>query len=184
MENLTELKSRLFDAYLHLPEAPDWHDFQGLIAAALPCEMDPSLPQILFKGTPDLALLELNRHIDKKIFESFDQNLLESMKTHEKVQATLEKKIRFFSDHLPKTLSILKYGRHPFRASLLLRMQGETVTSIWYFAGDTASDFNYYSKRFLLGSIYRATFIYWLKRMDNGLFIPDLLKVWEILKSY
>ncbi len=34
------------------------------------------------------------------------------------------------------------------------------IDTLWYCAGDTATDYNYYSKRFLLGNIYLETILY------------------------
>ena len=34
------------------------------------------------------------------------------------------------------------------------------IDTLWYCAGDTATDYNYYSKRFLLGNIYFETILY------------------------
>ncbi len=37
-----------------------------------------------------------------------------------------------------------------------------TVDAMWYAAGDTSTDFNYYTKRGLLAAVYGATVLYWL----------------------
>ncbi|MFT6072298.1 MAG: ubiquinone biosynthesis protein COQ9 [Alphaproteobacteria bacterium] len=34
------------------------------------------------------------------------------------------------------------------------------IDTLWYLAGDQATDYNYYSKRFLLGNIYLETIVY------------------------
>ena len=53
----------------------------------------------------------------------------------------------------------------PARAPALL---WRTVDAIWYAAGDTATDFNYYSKRGLLAGVYSATVLYWLEDRSEG----------------
>jgi ubiquinone biosynthesis protein COQ9 len=44
-----------------------------------------------------------------------------------------------------------------------------TVDAIWYAAGDTATDWNFYSKRALLAGVYSATLLYWLDDRSEGL---------------
>ena len=39
---------------------------------------------------------------------------------------------------------------------------------MWRLAGDTATDFNHYSKRAILGSIYAATLLVWLDDDSDG----------------
>ena len=43
-----------------------------------------------------------------------------------------------------------------------------TVDAIWYAAGDTATDFNYYTKRGLLAGVYSATLLCWLEDRSEG----------------
>ena len=44
-----------------------------------------------------------------------------------------------------------------------------TVDNIWYLAGDKSTDYNFYTKRFILACVYYSTLIYWLKITDNNL---------------
>ena len=43
-----------------------------------------------------------------------------------------------------------------------------TVDAIWYAAGDTATDFNFYTKRMLLAGVYAATLLHWLDDKSEG----------------
>ncbi len=166
MNSVETLKTQLFDAFLQL-KTPCFWSFETLETASKEAQLDTNLPRILFKGDLDSALLELNSYIDTLLLKTFAPETLKTLRTHEKVQQALEKRMRFFSDHPQKTVAILKYASHPLRLSLLRKMQWSTLNSIWYFAGDTATDFNYYSKRLLLGYIYKATFLYWLKNRQH-----------------
>jgi rpsU-divergently transcribed protein len=37
-----------------------------------------------------------------------------------------------------------------------------TASAMWYAAGDTSTDFSYYSRRVLLAGVYASTLLYWL----------------------
>lgn len=43
-----------------------------------------------------------------------------------------------------------------------------TVDRIWYAAGDTSTDHNYYTKRGLLAPVYVSTLLYWLNDASEG----------------
>ena len=62
-------------------------------------------------------------------------------------------------------LSVLALPPH---AALGLRLVYETVDAIWYAAGDTATDFSFYTKRATLAGIYAATLLYWLEDRSPG----------------
>ena len=64
----------------------------------------------------------------------------------------------------------------PFNGPLALKLLYRTVDAIWYAAGDTATDFNFYSKRALLGGVFSSTLLYWLN--DRS---PDDEATWAFL---
>ena len=43
-----------------------------------------------------------------------------------------------------------------------------TVDAIWYAAGDTSTDYNFYTKRGLLAGVYSSTVLYWLNDDSEG----------------
>ena len=64
-----------------------------------------------------------------------------------------------------RALSVLAMPPH---AALGLRLVYETVDGIWYAAGDTATDFSFYTKRATLAGVYGATLLYWLDDRSDG----------------
>ena len=64
-----------------------------------------------------------------------------------------------------RALSVLAL---PLNAPLAGRLVYDTVDAIWYAAGDTATDFSFYSKRLSLAAIYAATVLYWLEDRSLG----------------
>lgn len=56
----------------------------------------------------------------------------------------------------------------PQNAGLGLRLLYETVDGIWYAAGDSATDFSFYTKRATLAAIYGASLLYWLDDRSPG----------------
>ncbi len=49
------------------------------------------------------------------------------------------------------------------QASVAARITARTVDVIWHAAGDTAADFSWYTKRGILGGVYSATLLFWLR---------------------
>jgi ubiquinone biosynthesis protein COQ9 len=42
-------------------------------------------------------------------------------------------------------------------------MTARTVDAIWHAAGDRSTDFSWYTKRAILGAVWAATLLYWLR---------------------
>ncbi len=57
----------------------------------------------------------------------------------------------------------------PGQALLAARVTARTVDTMWYAAGDTATDASWYSKRAILAAIYGATLLFFLQDDTEGL---------------
>jgi ubiquinone biosynthesis protein COQ9 len=56
----------------------------------------------------------------------------------------------------------------PRHAALASRLAYRSCDAIWRAAGDTATDFNFYSKRGLLAGVLVSTTLYWLQDKSEG----------------
>ena len=56
----------------------------------------------------------------------------------------------------------------PLNAALGLKLLYRMVDAMWYAAGDTSVDFNFYTKRATLAGVYSATLLYWLNDRTEG----------------
>ena len=56
----------------------------------------------------------------------------------------------------------------PFNAPLSAKCLWRTSDAMWNAAGDTATDYNHYTKRLILGGVYSTTLITWLGDESEG----------------
>lgn len=167
MDTLEKIKSKLFKAVL-TSDLREW-SLEALEDLRLQVG-GLDIPAItLFKGEADIALREFNSFCDHLILQELTEKSSETARTHEKVEKALALKFALFHESQSVTLAIVKYLSHPLRLRLALDLQWQTLNKIWYYAGDRATDFNYYSKRALLGYIYKTTFIFWLRHRHQDL---------------
>ena len=94
---------------------------------------------------------------------------LKNFRTHIKIRELIllrlnlyqkEKKIikkTYFSLLLPKHFNISSYALY------------KTVNEIWFLAGDKSTDFNFYSKRAILSTIYSSVIFHWINNDDINL---------------
>lgn len=80
------------------------------------------------------------------------------------VKARLQRNMR----HREAIKSACSFLAMPHNAALALRVLYRTVDAMWYGAGDTATDFNFYTKRALLAGVYSSTVLYWLNDKSTG----------------
>lgn len=115
-----------------------------------------------FMGNIDRAIEHYLKMIDRQMEEKLASIDLSSMRVRDRVATGVMVRLRLIEEHKDAVRKSILYLAVPIRSHIALKSLFHTVDSIWYAAGDQATDFNYYSKRFLLAGVYSATLHYWL----------------------
>ena len=118
-------------------------------------------------GTPDLVE-HLSDWADRRMLKALGTMDLDSMRVRDRVAAGVRARLEGLEAHREALRRLLSYLAMPQNAPLAMRLTWRTVDAIWYAAGDDASDFNYYTKRGLLASVYSTTVLYWLSDTSDG----------------
>jgi len=129
----------------------------------------------LFPGGPVDVLAYLSRRADERTVEALEQEG-GALRTRERIALGVKLRIRNTvggKESVRRGLALLAM---PFNGPLALQLLYRTVDAIWYAAGDTSTDFNFYSKRALLGGVFSSTLLYWLN--DRS---PDDEATWAFL---
>ena len=142
-----------------------------------------------FQGNMDKVLEYYLSMIDRQMTARLGEVDLLSMRVKDRVATAVMVRLRLLEKNKEAVGQSLRYLRHPTRTSLALKGLYNTVNAIWYAAGDTSTDFNFYTKRTLLAGVYSATLFYWLddtsednirtraylsRRLDQVMKIPKL----------
>lgn len=100
------------------------------------------------------------------------------MRIRDRITEAIKLKLKIYSECKEVIARTVAYLSIPFKSSLGLRLLWQTADLIWYEAGlDKSTDFNYYTKRALLSSVYSSTLIYWLS--DNSPNYQDTIQFLE-----
>jgi ubiquinone biosynthesis protein COQ9 len=130
--------------------------------------MPPAEALALFpRGAPDLVA-GFSAWADRRMLDWYEAAPPEGQNTGARVKSALA--LRFeavapWREAVRRAIAVLAMPPH---IALGLRLVYDTVDGIWYAAGDTATDFSFYTKRATLAGIYGATLLYWLEdRSDD-----------------
>jgi ubiquinone biosynthesis protein COQ9 len=152
------LKSRLLDSALELVPQYGWSG-ETLDHAAADLDLSPALGGA---ATP-FDLVEhfshkCNLKLEDELYESKED--LSKMSVHDRLHFGIKRRLEMTAQHAdtwPQALNIL--AQHPTES---LKLLAELTDIIWRAAGDDAKDFEWYSKRAMLGGVYVATELYLL----------------------
>ncbi|NIA68480.1 COQ9 family protein [Pelagibius litoralis] len=160
---MTDDKQRLALLDQTLRHVPfDGWTWQAIDAAARDLEMDLAEARRLYPGGPEEMIRTFSNEADRQMMAGLERLDLASMKVREKVTAGVRLRLEALAAHREAARRALAFFAMPQNAAGGLRCLYRTVDAIWYAAGDTATDYNFYTKRALLSGVYTSTLLYWL----------------------
>jgi ubiquinone biosynthesis protein COQ9 len=90
------------------------------------------------------------------------------LKTHEKISMGVWGRLQAMGKWPEAARKATAWLATPRNAQLAARLLYRTCDRLWRAAGDTATDFNFYSKRGLLSGVVVSTTLYWLNDKSEG----------------
>jgi ubiquinone biosynthesis protein COQ9 len=152
-----------------LPNVPfDGWTPDTLRRAAANAGYDPLTALRVFPRGPVEAIQAWVALADRHMLSSFEAHVRPGMKTGERVALAIRLRLEIVAPWREAVRRALTVLTLPYNAPLAGRLVYDTVDAIWYAAGDTATDFNFYTKRGLLAGVYSATVLYWLEDKSEG----------------
>jgi ubiquinone biosynthesis protein COQ9 len=121
----------------------------------------------LFPGGPVDVLAYLSRRADERTVEALEKEGGD-LKVRDRIALGVKLRIQNTvggKESVRRGLALLAL---PFNGPLALKLLYRTVDGIWYAAGDKSTDFNFYSKRAILGGVFSSTLLYWLNDRSEG----------------
>ncbi|HEY5712106.1 MAG TPA: COQ9 family protein [Allosphingosinicella sp.] len=100
--------------------------------------------------------------IDKAMLDAFPPERIAAMKVRDRIGALVLFRLETAAPHreaMRRALAILAMPRHAFVGA---KLAWRSADRIWRVAGDTATDFNHYSKRAILVGVYGSTSLIFL----------------------
>jgi ubiquinone biosynthesis protein COQ9 len=155
--------------------------------------LDEALPEIPLSGfsqaTLDAAATKAgiaNRELQDafpkgpaSLVEAFshwaDKRMAESLaaappgpRIRDRVTSAVKARIELLAPHRQAARRAAAFLAAPQNAPLAARLMMKSVDAMWRAAGDSSSDFSYYTKRAMLAGVYGASFAYWLSDSSEG----------------
>ena len=183
------LAARLLDAMLIQVSFEGWTSL-ALRAAAADVGVDGVTAKRIFPGGADDLLALWGRVCDQRMLAALKPLDLDAMRIRDRIAACVRLRLELLEPHREAVRAALSRASLPHNAPAATRALWRTVDLMWRAAGDTATDFNYYSKRGLLAGVYGATLLFWLEdnseeRAESWAFlerrIADVMKVPRVL---
>ena len=136
--------------------------------AAAQLAIDPAQARLAFpKAKIDMVEAYISA-VDDAMRAAFPPDRIAAMKVRDRIRAQLWFRLETMEparEAVRSALSLLAMPQNVLRGS---RLGWRTADIVWRTAGDTASDFNHYTKRLTLSAVYGSTLLTWIDDQTEG----------------
>lgn len=152
-----------------LPAVPfDGWTRAAMRGAAARAGLDEEVAEILFPKGPRDVVAWFSRWADRQTLAALTPRKMQRLRTSERVALGVRTRLQTLLPYREAVRRSLALMALPQNLPLGARLLYETVDTLWHAAGDTSTDFNFYTKRGLLAGVYAATTLYWLDDHSDG----------------
>ena len=159
---LDELRPVLVEALLPSVAFDGWGE-AALDAAAAAVGIPADRARLVFPGGAADMIDAWILKADRDMAAEMARRGAGAMKIRDRIATAVRIRIEQARPHKEAVRRALAVLALPQNAALSARTLWRSADAMWRAAGDTATDFNHYTKRLSLGGVYAATLLYWLQ---------------------
>ncbi len=160
-------RRRLLDATLaHVPF--DGWTMTALQRAAADLGLESATAVNAFPGGAAELIAFHSAEADRRMLDELEPLDLLAMRVRDRIAAAVRLRLEQNAEHREAIRRALAFLALPQNGPLALKCLYRTVDAIWYAAGDTSTDYNFYTKRLLLSGVYSSTLLFWLNDESDG----------------
>lgn len=168
--NPTPLESLRLKLALRVGEnaAFDGWTQKAVDSAAEQTAIDPEQARLAFPKQADEMVDAYIRGVDAALEEHFSPERIQAMKVRDRIRALIWYRLELMAPAREAVRTGLSILAMPQNVPLALKAGWRSADLMWRLAGDTATDYNHYTKRLILSGVYGSTLLVWLDDQSEG----------------
>lgn len=136
--------------------------------AAAQLGIDPIQARLAFPKDAPHMIEAWIAGVDAAMEKHFTPKRIAAMKIRDRIRALIWYRLEVMGPAREAVRTALSIFAMPQNAPLALRIGWRSADLMWRIAGDTATDYNHYSKRIILSGVYGSTLLAWLDDQSEG----------------
>ena len=131
-------------------------------SAAVELGIEPAQARLAFPKDPPQMIEAWIVGVDAAMEAHFTPKVIAKLRVSQRIRAMIWFRLETTGPAREAVRSALSTLAMPQNVPLALRIGWRSADTMWRLAGDTATDYNHYSKRLILSGVYTATLLAWL----------------------
>jgi ubiquinone biosynthesis protein COQ9 len=144
-----------------------WTDV-ALAGAAEAAGIDPAVARLAFPGGAMDMIAAWVDSVDARMEQAFDREQLARMPVRERIRSLVWFRLEAVAGLKEALRRALAIQAMPQNLARTAKLGWASADKMWRLAGDTATDYNHYSKRAILAGIYAATLAVFVADESEG----------------
>jgi len=153
-------KSAILNAALPLAAEDGFND-AVLARAGREAGVGAEMMLHLFPDGASSLVARFSERCDAQMEQSLARQDLAAMKVRERIASAVLARLDALRPNKEAARRACAFLMLPPNAALGMRLVYQTVDAMWRAVGDTSTDFNFYTKRAILGGVYSSTLLRW-----------------------
>ncbi len=154
--NLDEIRDALFPRLASHAAFDGWND-RAIASAAAELGVDSDIARLALKGGPMAMIDAWIGAVDAEMARRLPAEKLNAMKIRERITALIATRLEIVAADREGQRRALAIMAMPQNMPATARIGWRSADRMWRLAGDTATDFNHYTKRMTLSAVYAST---------------------------
>lgn len=154
--SLEDLRRQLAPAIADAAVFDGWSDV-AIASAAEQQDVDPAVAAFAFSGGAMAMISAWIAACDEAMAAEWPAERLAQLKIRERIRTLVQFRLDYVTPQQEALARALAIMAMPQNAAQALKLGWSSADLMWWLAGDTATDYNHYTKRTILSGIYAAT---------------------------
>lgn len=163
MKNTTQIRDEILESLIPHVVFDGWTRAAAL-RGAQEAGYDAPMVAAVFPGGTDEIVAHFADMADRAMLAALGGGA--DLRVRDKITLAVQKRLEWLARHKEAERAAVAYWMRPVRKYKGAKIVWRTADRIWEWAGDTATDYNRYTKRALLSGVLVSTTLFWLD--DKG----------------
>ncbi|QDP19592.1 COQ9 family protein [Sphingomonas xanthus] len=137
-------------------------------SAAAQLGIDPAQARLAFPKPPAKMVEAWISGVDAAMAAEYPAERVAAMKVRDRIRSLIWARLELAAPAREAVRSALAILAMPQNVPLAFKTGWRSADLMWRIAGDTATDYNHYSKRLILSAVYGSTLLAWLDDRSEG----------------
>ncbi len=156
-----KIKDAILEAALPDVAFDGWTD-RVFMCAAEKAGYDPAMYRAVFPAGMRDVLAFFSEWADTRMMTVLEGTNPLSLRVRDRIALAVRTRLEVLQPYKEAERLAIAFWLRPMRKWEGAKLLWKTADTIWHWAGDTATDYNHYTKRTLLGGVIGTTVLFWL----------------------